>query len=435
MDYRLKNGNIGEYIPAFFEMKINIDKELDLNKFNDTELSIFFHEYIHFLQDITTLYGLNLIYLRGEYINTVVNEIRKKEEKGFLIPYSIDDNEDLKHQEEIYRITLGDCGAFIKTLNINEIIRESYELSTKSESLSTIDIITLFANEDDYISFGAYAIKENIAYIMERECSSHYVSSPDFPYRAAEIVAQKIYPEFAKNIHNILALADCSLMFSNPAVVFVDMLYQMKSKEYLPFKPQDVYYQLPFAKVLMGDKKIPIFECYEIVAREGIDKLKSYFNTGVSLLHEPYYKWIDTVFDTAIKLRTKHPYFLLDLIHEGEVSKNNYFVEILDMLGTPMMRNMRKEYYSIKPLEHNGWNVEVMKSVQQMYNLLHNGEVACSLYPWCESTQREHPDEELNPSVESCIHKPWERCKEPQLCPLGLIWKNWGLSEYIPIPR
>ena len=42
MDYRLKNGNIGEYIPAFFEMKINIDKELDLNKFNDTELSIFF---------------------------------------------------------------------------------------------------------------------------------------------------------------------------------------------------------------------------------------------------------------------------------------------------------------------------------------------------------------------------------------------------------
>ena len=43
---------------------------------------------------------------------------------------------------------------------------------------------------------------------------------PDYPYSAAEIIANNIYPEFTKNTLNILALADCCLMFSNPGEVF-----------------------------------------------------------------------------------------------------------------------------------------------------------------------------------------------------------------------
>ena len=48
MDYRQK-ANRGEYIPAFFEMYLKIDGEIDLNKLSEKDFSLFFHEYIHFL--------------------------------------------------------------------------------------------------------------------------------------------------------------------------------------------------------------------------------------------------------------------------------------------------------------------------------------------------------------------------------------------------
>lgn len=47
MDYRQK-ANRGEYIPAFFEMYLKIDGEIDLNKLSERDFSLFFHEYIHF---------------------------------------------------------------------------------------------------------------------------------------------------------------------------------------------------------------------------------------------------------------------------------------------------------------------------------------------------------------------------------------------------
>ena len=75
MDYLKHFGNAGEYYPAFFEMKLKIDGDLDLNNCSDMDFALFFHEYIHFLQDITTSYGLTRCYSYGEYVNSVVNDI------------------------------------------------------------------------------------------------------------------------------------------------------------------------------------------------------------------------------------------------------------------------------------------------------------------------------------------------------------------------
>lgn len=86
MDYRQKT-NRGEYIPAFFEMYLRIDGDIDLNKLSERDFSLFFHEYIHFLQDITTTYGLTTCYVYGEYIQSVVNDIYEKGQQVFEVPY------------------------------------------------------------------------------------------------------------------------------------------------------------------------------------------------------------------------------------------------------------------------------------------------------------------------------------------------------------
>lgn len=42
MNYLKHFGNAGEYYPAFFEMKLKIDGELDLNTCSDMDFALFF---------------------------------------------------------------------------------------------------------------------------------------------------------------------------------------------------------------------------------------------------------------------------------------------------------------------------------------------------------------------------------------------------------
>lgn len=97
-----------------------------------------------------------------------------------------------------------------------------------------------------------------------------------------------------------------------------------------------------------------------------------------------------------------------------------------------MMKNKQKDYYTVKPQGIAGWNVEVLKSVHQIYKILHDGNFQCSLYPWCVRSFNEHPEEGLNPTEDKCLHTPWVRASEAELCPLGLLWKNWNLASYYP---
>ena len=58
---RVLNTTLGYYEPAFFH--INIGTNSSFEKFSSRDFSIFLHEYIHFIQDVTTVYGLNNIHV------------------------------------------------------------------------------------------------------------------------------------------------------------------------------------------------------------------------------------------------------------------------------------------------------------------------------------------------------------------------------------
>lgn len=70
-DFKRTKGNmnkefstVGYYEPGFIHLRINTTEDLDdLNKLKDDPTTLkcysnFFHEYIHFLQDITSTHGL-----------------------------------------------------------------------------------------------------------------------------------------------------------------------------------------------------------------------------------------------------------------------------------------------------------------------------------------------------------------------------------------
>lgn len=100
---------LGYYIPTFFEMQVDsTDDNMIISKMSDIDATILFHEYIHFLQDFTTYYGLNNLYVQSEYIHSVVNRIYKTN-KQFAVPFEITDNNDnLLLNQQICNLTAGD---------------------------------------------------------------------------------------------------------------------------------------------------------------------------------------------------------------------------------------------------------------------------------------------------------------------------------------
>ena len=59
----------GFYEPSFFRLHIETDNSIEnINNLNDRDFSTFLHEYIHFIQDTTTYYGLNNINYNVDYL-------------------------------------------------------------------------------------------------------------------------------------------------------------------------------------------------------------------------------------------------------------------------------------------------------------------------------------------------------------------------------
>ena len=155
-------------------------------------------------------------------------------------------------------------------------------------------------------------------------------------------------------------------------------------------------------------------------------KLKSYFNNPEHPeMHEPYHQWVDTVLDYSKKLRLKRPAFLLDLVYDGNARRNATLADIIQSIGTPLMRNKRQDYFTIKPNGQTGYSVEINKSVKQIYSILHEAKFQCELFPWCYNS-------DINPDEKVCLHRPWDRCSHEELCPTAMLWKNWGLEGYVP---
>ena len=73
--------NSGKYVPSFFMMKI--DSEHFGNDMTDKELSLFVHEYVHFLQSFTTIKGLEKLLqpfqfqTEGDAVFRAVDKVRR----------------------------------------------------------------------------------------------------------------------------------------------------------------------------------------------------------------------------------------------------------------------------------------------------------------------------------------------------------------------
>lgn len=425
---RLRSTVLGYYIPSFFEMHVDTyHNDMTINKLPPGDMTTLFHEYIHFLQDFTTYYGLNGIYVHSEYLHSVVNRIYSLNSNQLKVPFEIQDNRDnVLLNKQIKRLTEGDTTD--KSILVVTDILEDEDSLMANPYMKTIPNV-IINPESDMLVFGAEAIKENMAYLLERCCSpENYAKSPEFPYMAAERVADYYVNDFSKDPLMVLALCDMSLMSSNPGSCFVRVMKGIRDGELSFSKPEEIYdhFYSQIAVFADGRQQSGLLVNYKHFLGIVESQLKSYLRDMPIV--SSYYDWIDRLVTFALDWRENDPYFLLKMARHNDLATNGCFGKAVHDVGTPLMSNNNKgQYFKVVP--HGmavDMNVEYFKAFQEIENIFLDGSCECHLYDWCQHSPNSTPN--IN-----CKTSPWEKCTDASMCPFALTWKHWKLSGIEPI--
>lgn len=419
---------LGSYIPTFFEMHVATrDDDMTINKMSDGDATVLFHEYIHFLQDITTFYGLNNLYVQSEYFHSVVNRV--KGNLQFQVPYMIRDNKDnVLLNQKICRLTNGDSeeSSFYLVHSVDEWSDDLADDFISNPPISEIKNIVLNQN-DNMRSFGAIAIMESMAYILERLCSPNaYVSSPDYPYRAAELVAIYYDAKFGNDLLRVLALCDMSLQNSNPGLCFVNIMKLVGEGKLLFDTPESIYDYFYNRRVRSVYGRVTSWQDSYNKLLNQVDTCLQDYIKGIDSL-KSYHEWINHLVDFSRDWRNNDRYFLLKMARKNDLKKNDCWGYTVARIGSPLMVNANNHYFKL-PYDgmQEGESVEMYAALKEIYKLFLEGNKPCGLLTWCNDSLESTPNE-------LCNTAPWKKVGETKLCPYAFFWRHWGLTGCEPV--
>ncbi len=433
------NTTLGFYRPSFFKMQVNHIADLtNLNVLGDIPSAIYLHEYIHFLQDITTTYGFTNISTVVDYIKYVNDYVRGGTSRTCKVPIKLRPSpaNEVYFNDKLKKAYIGSVDDITNAV-VSAVTRQSKTITLKKGNVNLDTLVLDYADPKGnlaYYQFGSHAIIESMAYIMENAIYPGLLGpTPDFPYRSAQKLIEYEYSAFLHNPLNALALCDVSLGTFNPGEFFLSMLSQMKADSYLPPTPEDVYSYCT-SKVKFNFNGATTFNQL-LLSTSSIasGQLCDYFTTPVFGDNKV---WVNYTIATGVDIRLKNPHFLLEIARGGKLQTNVPFMNLFRKIGTPMVSNLNAEgtFYSPLQATHN-IHPEYLWAMSQIFGLymkpLKSNKRKCELNLWCKESCIAQCVPDFTDA--NCYNSPWLRITYAQLCPFATVWKTWGMENEIPI--
>lgn len=211
------------------------------------------HEYVHYLQNITTIFGLRNSLFYFNYLFEIKKHII--DNNNFEIPLrKIQFSNGILRGKSLFQLYHGSSKVFSPEFD-NVIVY------TSKNGLDGIDVINvcidLYAKDKklDTVVFGNNCVKESMAYLYQQLFDKN-VKPPIFPYLSVEVLCNSIYPEILTDKRKLIAICLISLNSQNSGLTFYQLLLKSKSEKEL--NGIELYKKYSFElTVLMARKSIP----------------------------------------------------------------------------------------------------------------------------------------------------------------------------------
>jgi hypothetical protein len=409
-------------------MGIEVFYPLDrLDLLPEAALSTFFHEYIHFLQDITTTYGLInacIVVTKMKFAN---NYILKLPGNEFKVPIEVSSDPTTELNYKLQEAYLGSDDISIRVLQIKDVRKESSQVYLPEPVNKHLPAIRVYfedgAGKPRSFDFGSLHIMETMCQIGQKVFNPA-VTHDDVPYRTAELVAKFIYPAIGQNLYFVFALCEVCLMVHQPADTFYEMLITMKKEGFVP-KLEIEIYDFVTANIREAKTGRTIRDVYDHQVDLAIEELSGYFTTEAFNNEK---KWVSHILAEARRWRSANPMLILGLLKQPELISVQ-FLHLVHVLGTPLMQNLDGECWYSKPVELQDIDIhpDVLAAILEIYQLLMDGKKGCDLKSFCKKGTRGIV------VSEKCDEAPWGRVQDLPICPFAFLWGTWKLSGKTPI--
>lgn len=431
----------GFYDSSYLKMKINTnDSFLDFSNISEVGKATFLHEYIHYLQDITTTNGLFNIVAEVDYIKIFNVKLQQEGINNLIVPFettALDGNAHYNLQMRKIWVGGGDHKNYTGDYIVNTE-EEVIDLENGRPPLSFKRVFIQWGNPEiggAKYYFGSYCISECMAYEIEQVLYEDIIKPdpPQMPYQSARLLADKVYPDFTNNVENLIALCDVSLMYNDSGFVFYHILNMMYETGYYPPTPENIYEYVFREMKFRYDIIVNPIELFFFAGHLANLQLNEYFRSNI---YKSNSIWIARTLSAAQNIRTQIPSFILDLIRGGDLKDNIIFKAIKLRLGTPLIVNNENQVYFENILNGLGYKLEpqyfwVFKEIKELITKNWNERNTlnlCGLKDFCDKSCDEQGVDRFTDI--RCRNNPWDRSNDhnPQLCYFGATWKAWALQ-------
>lgn len=443
------------YYPSFLYMDIITTDYLDAITFipmDERTEAAFLHEYIHYLQDITTISGLAKIETIVDQIKWAVHSGGKlrlplKPENTFLF--------NMKPNFFSKKLSSGQMCYRINGESVYPTISKIVKLELKEVSCpmpygtqKKIPALTLLKFQDadgkDYeFELGEGAISESMAYLIENEIYPGVLPTKDgVPYRVVDKIVEFCCNNVKLDSLSIIALCDVCLMHPFPGVAFFYMIEILQSKQGF-LSPAHIYLIGLGGELLQycGYKSSWVGD-FESIHQQAVSQVSDYF------IH-PYWNKMSVATLSSLaggyKLRMEKIPFFLDIASQGPIWKNMAFKRALSLCGCMGIKTSNNLLYSWAPAPVNSQNIDPdwFVCLRQLYNILFTNiaikEVRgnkfvgykCELKKWCSDSFVKKGESDITATSMNCIECPWMN-NTPELmaqCSFGRLWTAYKLPR------
>ena len=427
VDYDKK---LGIYKPSFFYIELDVGTEFaDILK-NTSSLSVFFHEYIHFLQDILTINGINNTRSIFLLLQNAISFMQQSKNGIKSLPHYFPSKNKIDYKSIIqYTYGNNDKNIFKMLNNSSKIIK----ITPEKNILYNKPIMTYYITFDNIqfkYQLGTRDIKEGMAFFLQEWVFGKDIPIPPiFPYKTIEMLVNYFSPNsFPEKIY-LIALCELSLTCANPMMFFIETLEVFSQEGYVPNNIND------FEKKVMLGRKI---DCNDII----YDDCKVLYNYLVDELINQYkvllnndlfsdtISWLNILLENSkhIIYNKTLPITML-FISDGK----KYFQQtVTDILGSPIIYLKGKRRGHFFDVHGASGNLYFLRVLERFMHSLYYG-TSCWLDEYCKEICTSLQIDDY--TDDNCRKYPTRRIRPNANCPFVYICDLFGLPEDVEFSK
>ena len=418
----LKTQTSGTYKPAFFSIFLNKPNVLtEDKKIDESHIIVFFHEYVHFLQDLFTNIGLrNIIDLIHEY-SVINNEILNSDSPNFKIPYKTI-NEQLLLNATMGNLIMGSSKIYYEDQDFGIVsVKMQPNLLNPTLPFDFIAVKILYKStlEEDEFYLGANHFLENMAHLLERSLSFED-DAPPFPYKVVEKIIKCYFPDGDLSSENLITVMEDALQTLDPAR-YLHQMIEIFTTHDVPFNQTNIVSFAKNYKLTISGRRVTLERLFFENATEARRGFKILFaHNNLSVVKD----WANHVISHVIAMK-RGGFSFRELLNQGfdqdRILKRTS--AIIRKLGTPLIIDRKGTLFYNPPRQEFALGMQYLMGLEAIISLL-RGDFTCAALQICRNLL-----DGTDLTNEYCRSAPWERAKQMPRCIIGQLWIMWGFVK------